>query len=89
MQKIKKEDYVKSVTGKYIIHEKSNNDGMKACNLAAVLNMSIVSTKDKHKKEQNITRKTIANANTDHYLVLIKVKIKILTEIKKLHENKQ
>lgn len=102
-----KEDYTSSVAGKYTIHEITNNNGTKLCNLAAIMNMTIISTKFKHKLEHKVTwmipgRTTGnqidhiliakkweriahdvrsfrgANADTDHFLVMAKIKLKII-----------
>lgn len=50
-----KEDYIKQIAGKHTLHEKTNNNGQRLCNLAASTNMIISSTKFIHPKYHKVT----------------------------------
>ena len=69
---IGKEECYREITGNQTIHETTNNNGEKLCNLAATLDMFIVSTKFIHRKQHKITW-LIPGTNTgnqiDHMLV--------------------
>lgn len=69
---IGKEDYVTSVAGKFTIHERTNDNGRRLCDLAARTDMVISSTKFKHLKEHKITWTTTdkrCSTQIDHVLV--------------------
>lgn len=69
---IGKEDYIKCVAGKETIHEKTNNNGQRLCNLAASTDMYISSTKFPHPKKHKITWMSPDNKATtqiDHILI--------------------
>ncbi|KAK4881093.1 hypothetical protein RN001_004412 [Aquatica leii] len=53
--KIGREDFIKDVAGKETIHEITTDNGMRLCHLATEMDMYIISTKFKHKKEHKIT----------------------------------
>lgn len=53
--KIGKEEYISNVAGRYTIHEETNDNGHRVCNLAEEMGMYIVSTKFEHKIEHNVT----------------------------------
>lgn len=105
--KIGKEEYNEKVSGKETIHNTTSDNGSRVCNLAAMTNTFIVSTRFKHKNEHKITWMIPgstqgnqidhvliskkwecviqdvrsyrgANADSDHLLVIAKMKIKIL-----------
>ena len=69
---IGKEDFVSNVAGKHTIHERTNDNGQRLCNLAATNGMIICSTKFKHDKNRKLTwispdKKTVSQI--DHILV--------------------
>lgn len=69
---IGKEEYIKQVAGKHTVHDKSNDNGQRLCNLAAENNLVISSTKYKHPKIHNITWLSPDNKThnqIDHVLV--------------------
>jgi hypothetical protein len=53
--KIGKEERNEGVAGKETIHDTTNNNGAKICDLAAATNTFIVSTQYRHKREHKIT----------------------------------
>lgn len=69
---IGKESFVETVAGKHTIHDNSNDNGTKLCNLAAAMNMLIMSTKFEHKREHKVTwlqpGRTTGN-QIDHILI--------------------
>ena len=69
---IGKEEYIRTVAGKETMHQSSNDNGIRVCNLASELDMFIVSTKFKHRPEHKITwlypGKTYGN-QIDHVLI--------------------
>ncbi|KAK4872591.1 hypothetical protein RN001_014620 [Aquatica leii] len=50
-----KEDHIKTVAGKHTIHEKTNDNGNRICNLAAAMNLYLASTKFPHPTKHKIT----------------------------------
>ena len=70
--KIGKEEYIENVAGKETLHSRTNDNGRRICGLAAEMNMAIMSTKFKHKKEHKVTwiipGKTTGN-QIDHVLI--------------------
>lgn len=102
---IGKEEYLEEIAGKETIHERTNDNGRRLCNMAMECGLFIMSTKYKHKKEHKITwvapnqkimnqidhvlidgkrQKMIqdvrsyrgANVDTDHYLVIARMKLR-------------
>jgi hypothetical protein len=53
--KIGKEERNEGVAGKETIHDTTNDNGAKICDLAAATNTFIVSTQYRHKREHKIT----------------------------------
>lgn len=109
--KVGREVFNSKVAGKETIHDNTNDNGNRLCNLATSLNSLIVSTKYKHKKEHKITwmipgsqdgnqidhmlisrkwGKIVqdvrsyrgANADSDHYLIMAKLKMRIIRNFK-------
>ncbi|XP_072403364.1 uncharacterized protein [Diabrotica undecimpunctata] len=79
--KIGKEDTNREIAGKETIHQNTNNNGRRICNLAAATDTFIISTQFKHKKEhKNVRSSREANADSDHILVISDMKLKILTD---------
>lgn len=105
------EEQNKNVAGRETIHNKTNDNGEKLCNLAAITNTFIMSTKFKHKRHHKITwmipgstegnqidhvmisrkwEKIVhdvrtyrgANVDSDHFLIIAKVKMKIIRNSK-------
>ena len=70
---IGKERHNEKVAGKHTIHNNTNNNGLRACNLAANTNMIISSTKFEHKKQHKITWKhpdpTKKGSQIDHVFI--------------------
>lgn len=70
--RIGKESIISQVAGKHTIHEKTNDNGIRLCGLAAKMNLIISSTKFEHPIEHKVTwispdKKT--QAQIDHVLV--------------------
>lgn len=66
-----KEDYISDIAGKFTIHEKTNKNGKMLCNLAALNDLIISSTKFKHQREHKETWKipgTQRGNQIDHVL---------------------
>ncbi|KAH0817300.1 hypothetical protein GEV33_005491 [Tenebrio molitor] len=107
--KIGKEERNEGVAGKETIHDITNNNGAKICDLAAATNTFIVSTQYRHKREHKITwmipggtegnqidhmliskkwKRIIQNARTyrganvdsDHLLVVAKMRMKVVKQ---------
>jgi len=69
---IGKEDHIREVAGKETIHNITNDNGNRICNLAAAMNLIIVSTKFPHPNRHKITwnhpNQTTSN-QIDHVLI--------------------
>lgn len=69
---IGKEDYIEQVAGKYTIHDKTNDNGKRLCNMATATNMIISSTKFQHPRHHKITWTTPdqkTGTQIDHILI--------------------
>ncbi|KAK4874643.1 hypothetical protein RN001_014003 [Aquatica leii] len=67
-----KEDHIKTVAGKHTIHEKTNDNGNRICNLAAAMNLYLASTKFPHPTKHKITwnhPNHVTKSQIDHVLI--------------------
>lgn len=82
--KIGKETYLKEVAGKYTIHETTNDNGYRLCNLAIKTGMVIASTKYEHKKHHKITWMSPGQkyGNQIDHILVNKRREKIITDVR-------
>lgn len=81
---IGKEDYNNEVAGKETIHEVTNNNGSRLCNLAAMTGLTIASTKFKHNKKIKATWITPngKNENQIDHILITKKRQTIIQDVK-------
>ncbi|KAK4873945.1 hypothetical protein RN001_013305 [Aquatica leii] len=75
-EKLIREYHIKTVAGKNTIHEKTNDNGNRICNLAAAMNLYLASTKFPHPTKHKITwnhPNQVTKSQIDHVLITKKL----------------